>query len=284
MPIKMSAKTLLLRPKDAKRLKLKTIRIPLLKQLCQSFGISTEGTSSEFIERVTEELQDEVIDCFIKKTYQSEILKRKNIISDDELREELSKVEEFSWGIVQGQLDQKIQTEYVRRIPRYDDLIKQVRAKLNNEITSYVVCTWYNHWTTVLIEEHIAQHPRVVPTLKKVKGLDLFFDRQPFDLKVTYLPRDYDVQKAIENPKQLAIWMYEHQGAQRFGAGNRLFVVLLDTNNPNESWKLKRDFDFVFGKIDDFFNKESVSDKDAVTFTFKGKTYSALSKVLMISK
>jgi len=193
------------------------------------------------------------------------------------------KVKTFSWGVVQGQLDQKIQTEYVRRIVRYDDLINNVKARLHDDVTSYVICTWYNHWTTVLIEEHISKHPKLIPTLKNIKGVDIFVDGQPFDLKTTYLPRDYDVKDAVENPKNLAIWMYENQGAQRFGSDNRLFVVLLDAKNPEKSWKLKRNFNLVFSKIDEFFNKEKISTDDEVVFSFARKTYTAVSKMLLIS-
>jgi hypothetical protein len=127
-------------------------------------------------------------------------------------------------------------------------------------------------------------HPKVVPTLKSNFGVDIFFDGQPFDLKTTYLPKGYSIDEAIRNPRQLAIWMYENQGAQRFGADNRLFVILADRNNLEQSWKLKRDFDFVFEKIDQFFNEASVSAKDEIVFTFKKKTYTTISKVLIIAK
>lgn len=106
----------------------------------------------------------------------------------------------------------------------------------------------------------------------------------PFDLKTTYLPRDYPIDEAIKNPRQLAIWMYENQGAQRFGADNRLFVILADENNLDQSWKLKRDFDFVFGKIDRLFSEATVSAKDEIVFTFKKNTYTAISKILMVTK
>jgi len=135
-----------------------------------------------------------------------------------------------------------------------------------------------------LIEDHIGLHPKIVPTLKNNFGVDIFFGGQPFDLKTTYLPRGYPIDEAIKNPRQLAIWMYENQGAQRFGADNRLFVILADKNKLDQSWKLKRDFDFVFGKIDQFFNDATVSPKDELVFTFKKKTYTTISKVLIITK
>jgi len=273
----------LLSEKEVRNLKLSSIPLAKLKEFAENLGQNNAGSATDVIKKLIDiQNIDPKIDTFIKQQYSLRIKERKGLISDEDLIKELHKVKDFSWGIVQGQLDQKIQAEYVRRIVRYDDLISNVKAKLHNDITSYVICTWYNHWTTVLIEEHISQHPKVIPTLKNIKGIDIFMDGQPFDLKTTYLPSDYDIQDVIKNPKNLAIWMYENQGAQRFGADNRLFAILLDTKNPEESWKLKRNFDLVFSKIDDFFNKEKVSASDELIFSFAKKTYTAVSKVLLI--
>jgi len=275
----------LLSNKEVRNLKLSSIPLPKLRELAEILDQSSQGNGTEIIKRLIN-LQDieSTLNNFIKKLYNERIKARKELISEEDLIKELYKVKEFSWGVVQGQLDQKIQTEYVRKIFRYDDLISGVKAKLHDDVTSYVICTWYNHWTTVLIEEHISQHPKVIPTLKNIKGMDIFVDNQPFDLKTTYLPKEYDVKDAIRNPKNLAVWMYENQGAQRFGADNRLFVVLLDARNPQDSWKLKRNFNLVFSKIDEFFNKEKATTADEVVFSFAKKTYTAVSKVLIISQ
>ena len=271
--------------KEVLNLKLNCIPLSQLKILAVNLGINNVNRASDIIKKILEKQVDErSIDAFIKLKYKEKIQRRQNIISDDDLKKELMKVKNFSWGIIQGQLDQKIQTEYVRKFVKYDDLLKSIRNNLYNDITNYVICTWFNHWTTVLIEEYISMHPRVVPTIKNVKGIDIFFNSQPFDLKVTFLPRGYDPDEAIKNPHKLAGWLYENQGAQRFGADNRLFIVLLDKNNPERSWELKRDFDFIFQKIDDFFNIENVKKEDEIVFTFKKKTYTAVAKILMIIK
>ncbi|HQG79306.1 MAG TPA: hypothetical protein PK564_03115 [bacterium] len=275
----------LLSLKEVLNLKLGCISLPDLKILSQSLGVSNVGTATEIIKRILERHPDEkVIDEFIKRNYSKRIQERRAIISDEDLKKELLKVKTFSWGVVQGQLDQKIQTEYVRRVVKYEDLLNNVKAKLHDDVTNYVICTWFNHWTTVLIEEHISNHPKVIPTIKNIKGIDIFFNGQPFDLKVTYLPRGYNPTDAIKNPTDLAIWMYENQGAQRFGADNRLFVVLLDKDDPEISWELKRDFSLVFQKIDNFFDRETVSKRDEIVFTFGRKTYTAVTKVLIITK
>lgn len=273
-------------PKEVLTLKLSSIPLSDLKLLALNLGIEiTSGSAGEIIKRmVSAEIEEKIVDEFIKQKYNEIIEKRRMLISDEELKRELSKVDTFSWGVIQGQLDQKIQTEYVRKFVRYDELLSAIEGKLHQEIKNYVICTWFNHWTTVLIEEYISSHPKVIPTLKNIKGIDIFFDGQPFDLKITYLPRNYNPLSAIREPSKLAIWLYENQGSQRFGADNRLFVILLNKDSPERSWELKRDFDFIFQKIDEFLNTESVSKNDEIVFTYKRKSYTAVAKVLMIVK
>ncbi|MCL5676230.1 MAG: hypothetical protein M1120_03860 [Patescibacteria group bacterium] len=274
---------MLVSKKELSNLKLKSIKSDNLKELAKSLGIDSRGTASNLIKKLIDVPQNK-IDEFIKRKYQEQVRERQKLISDDDLKQELLKVQEFRWGVVQGQLDQKIQTEYVRRFVRYEDLIRGVKSRLHDDITHYVIATWYNHWTTVLIEDHISQHLQVVPTLKNNFGVDIFFDNQPFDLKITYLPKDFIVEQVLKNPKELATWLYENQGAQRFGADNRFFVVLASKNNLEESWKLKRDFDFIFNEIDKFFNNASVSTKDEIVFSFQHKTYTTIAKILIITK
>ena len=174
----------LLSNKEIRNLKLSSIPLPKLREFAESLHQSSRGNGTEVIKRLIN-LQniDNILNNFIKKQYNERIKERKELISDEDLIKELHKVKDFSWGVVQGQLDQKIQSEYVRRIFRYNDLINGVKAKLHEDVTSYVICTWYNHWTTVLIEEHISKHPKVIPTLKNIKGIDIFVDNKPFDLK-----------------------------------------------------------------------------------------------------
>jgi len=270
--------------KEVLKFKLNSIPASQLKKLASYLRITNTGSASEIIKRILDNQPDEdIINNFIKENYIDKINKRRAIISDDDLKNELMKVKTFSWGIVQGQLDQKIQTEYVRKFVRYDVLLKNIKAKLHDDVTNYVLCTWYNHWTTVLIEEHISSHPKVIPTIKNIKGIDIFFNGQPFDLKITYLPRQYDPAEAIKNPSNLAVWMYENQGGQRFGADNRLFIVLLDKKNPERSWELKRNFSLIFHKIDNFFNNEKVTRSDEISFNYKRRIYTTVAKVLIIT-
>jgi len=206
---------MLVTKKELTNLKLRAIKLDDLKELAENLNIKTKGGATDLIKRMIEVSQNK-IDEFIKQKYQKQVEERRQLISDEELKKELLKVESFRWGVVQGELDRKIQIEYVRKFVRYEDLIKGVKDKLYSDVTSYVVATWYNHWTTVLIEDNISQHQRVIPILKKNFGIDIFFDSQPFDLKITYLPKEYSLEKALKNPKDLIVWMYENQGPQRF--------------------------------------------------------------------
>jgi hypothetical protein len=267
------------------RLELETLGLRYLRELCVRTGLNKRGNSSELVKRVIASAPDAPgIEQFIKEKYLTVIKKREALITATELKVELGKVEEFSWGIVQGLLDNKIQARYVRNHVRYDDLIRDVKKQLHDDVTSYVICTWYNHWTTVLIEEYISQHKNVTPALKKVKGVDIFFDGQPFDLKTTYLPKGYEYSEAVTNPRALIIWLYENQGAQRFGGDNRLYVVLYDSQNPEDSWKLKRDFELIGKRVDDFFDNEKVGGQDEVVFSYGRRTYTAISKLLFITR
>jgi len=273
----------LLSQEEVLELKLNCIPQKQLQILAAKFSLNIQGSVNDLIKRLLEINPDErYIDQFLGEEYAKRV-EEKRCISDEDLKNELSKVSEFSWGAVQGQLDRRIQSKYIRKIATFEGLVGN--TQLHNDFTNYVICAWFNHWTTTLIEQHICSHDRVIPTIKHKKGVDIFFDGQPFDLKTTNLPRNYDVSSALENPSDLAVWMYEEQGEQRFGADNRLFVIMLDKKNPEMSWELKREFDFVFEIIDDFFDKESVSSNDEITFYSKEKKpFHPISKIMMVTR
>jgi len=270
---------------DAFRKKLESLKKEHLVELCDRLGIDSKGSRADLIIGLLEAdilEQEAQIDNFIKQKYQELVTQRQETVSNETLRAELQRVETFDWGVIQGDLDQKIQRGFVRRFYRFQELVQAVERNLYPEILNYAICSWYNYWSTILLEEQIALHPRIVPTLKNIKGVDIFFDGQPFDLKITYLPQGYNPQEAVLNPRELARYLYEHQGRERFGADNRLFIVLFDMHQPEESWKLKREFDFVLPKIEEFLQREQVSEEDEIIFTYRNQTYSALAKILLI--
>jgi len=66
------------------------------------------------------------------------------------------------------------------------------------------------------------------------------------------------IQEVIEEPQRLIKWLYEEQGERRFDAANRLFLVLIDKNNLEESWKMKRNLDLLKDKINSYLDKKLI--------------------------
>ncbi|MCD6531276.1 hypothetical protein J7K99_02390 [bacterium] len=275
----------LLSRKEVLLLKLKSIPAAKLREISRELGYDDHKNVADIIKQLVDVIDENWLDKVICTEYEKRRKEREKIIPQKVLLEQLRKLKTFNWGVVQGQLDNKIQVRFVRKYFMYDELLQKVKTELYDEVKHYVLCTWYNYWTTVLIEDLISTHPAVVPTIKNVKGIDLFFDGQPFDLKITYLPSEYlDINAAMPNPKDLIVWFYENQGAQRFGADNRLFVVVHNFKNPDLSWQLKREVKFLNSKIREFFSSEKVSEDDEVVFNFGGNTYSAIAKILFVVK
>lgn len=96
------------------------------------------------------------------------------------------------------------------------------------------------------------------------------------------------LNQVIQNPRELIQNLYEQQGELRFDASNRLFLILVDTEDFDNSWKLKRNLDLLTPNIknylDDFAEKKIEDLK--VTFNYRGKdqTFTALSDAMFILK
>jgi hypothetical protein len=95
------------------------------------------------------------------------------------------------------------------------------------------------------------------------------------------------VEESIKNPQKLIRWLYEQQGERRFDAANRLFLVLIDKNNFEESWKMKRNLDFLKNNINSYLAEFQVENIDKFKIEFDwvdGKRYSAISDVIFVVK
>ena len=341
-------------------LKLKSIiRVELVKGFLDFTGykIETKKQSENF--RMLFDLLSKDIDK--SHTLLNSYIKNVNnqqIANTDiqQLVSELYKLKKFEWGgDYQNSLDKYLVSRYVKvQNPSYDNLISKFETEINPAVQGYVLNSWHNYWSSVLIENIFKSHYAVLPTVGQIKSVDFFVGAIPFDLKVTYLPAEYIKQKrkekgfpveltflkqtakeanitydkaaklssiyyeitekmkdrnndlckqalqtlknekiqilkeAQDNPKLLAKWLYENQGEMRFGSENRLFLVLVDTEDFNNSWKLKRNIDLleptIVSYLDDFNNKKT--DDLRVDFEFKGKPhgFSALTDVIFVVK
>jgi hypothetical protein len=82
--------------------------------------------------------------------------------------------------------------------------------------------------------------------------------------------------------------LYENQGEMRFGSENRLFLVLIDTDTPNfsNSWKLKRNIEFLTPVIHNSLDKfaESCIEDLKIVFNYDGKpeTFHSLAEIIFV--
>jgi len=91
--------------KEILNLKLNSIKSKELRVLAENLGISTKGSAAEIIKRILEmkpQPPENIVDAYIKSIFRQSIQERKELISDDDLKNELSKVKSFSWGTKQG--------------------------------------------------------------------------------------------------------------------------------------------------------------------------------------
>ena len=128
------------------------------------------------------------------------IIKRNyNVYPSDKLISELYKLKIFNWGgLHQNNLERTIVDNYIKKIKNYDFLMDKVDNEIHESLKGYVLCSWFNHWTSILIEDIFKEHKRVLPAIGLIKKVDFFVAQTPFDLKVTYFPNGFMALKRKE--------------------------------------------------------------------------------------
>jgi hypothetical protein len=286
----------ILSSRDVNFIKLKSLKKADLIGLCKNFSIEPSKDTSQSIANILEffdnrKITTDQINGYIKNLHKE--LRNKEIemngANHKAIINELSKVDSHIWGMVQGAVDSHIQANYVRKYFLYKDLVRAIEGNLYDTIKSYTLCTWYNHWSTVFLEDLICENKNVVPVIKKVKGVDIIWNEQPVDIKVTTLPKEWfqggkTIEDAVEDPVLASRYLYEFQGKDRFGFDNRLFILIYDKNNPSESWKIKREYELIKEKVNEFFSQKV--ELDPVNFSYGEKQnkqhYQAHSKMMFI--
>jgi hypothetical protein len=93
------------------------------------------------------------------------------------------------------------------------------------------------------------------------------------------------IYETIQQPKTLLKWLYENQGTQRFDASNRLFLIVINQEALEESWKLKRDYQLLKTAIGNYLDSAKISTKDLlIKWSVDGKEYFSYSDAIFISK
>lgn len=268
-------------------------------------------------------------------------------VDKEKLISGLRQIDSYEWGGDQeNSLDQYLVRRYVKEISDFDVLQSKADTIASNA-WKFVQTSWYNNWTSYLIESIFKNHRRVLSAVGEIKSVDFFIDKYPIDLKVTYFPGEYMkgklkeklgnyeitwlkrqakrfeimldknlsdtdqykylreefdnqghkevitqltnkrkqiVNDAREHPECLMQWLYEKQGPRLFGAENRLFVVLIDSSDMEQSWKMKRAFSLIEPQVNtylDSFNEHSLKH---IKFTFEKKEYHSLADIIFVVK
>jgi len=178
-------------------LKLRSIsRKELLEEFCAIAKLDPKNIKgSELFEFIYSSNPSEaIIDKFIAHKYQAERANRR--ANETKLVSELFKMKIFDWGgLYQNNLERTIVDNYIKKIQDFDILNKKIENEIHSSMKGYVQCSWYNHWTSILIEDIFKDHPKVIPTVGFVKKIDFFIGDIPFDMKVTYFPEGFMAEK-----------------------------------------------------------------------------------------
>lgn len=191
-------------------------------------------------------------------------------------------------------LDRYFAATYLPRFPSFTAL-ESMKEKIAAEAWEFVQNAWYDHWTRNYIEQLFFAHPRVLPSMGTLRGVDFFIDDCPMKLKLLYFPQAFlksrkgtdvatTVNESLKDPKELLVWLYTEQCRLRFGAENRLYLIFHDTTKPENSWELKRAQKLLAEKIENYLTQFEPNRLPSITFPFGGKTYTALADTLFIVK
>ncbi len=167
-----------------------------LQRLYRTAGLESPALGvNQLFRQAYEDIRDqEVIQRCIKELYEEGRAVRR--AEEPALIDQLYRLQEFNWGgLHQNSLEKTIVDNYVKRIRGYEELCLAVENELLTSLRGYVLCSWYNHWSSIIIEDIFRDHPSVLPAVGLIKKIDFFVWDTPFDLKVTYLPEGYLSEK-----------------------------------------------------------------------------------------
>lgn len=286
-------------------------RKPQIRQFIGTCGITLRSSSLRDQTKELFELLEQradamnLLDNYLKEK-SHEWYKLKGV-DEDQLKEGLQKVQSYDWGGDRNNsLDKYLVSHFVKNISSFDEVVLR-QAEIADNAWRYVMASWYNNWTSYIIESVFKRHPKVIPAVGEIKGVDFFIGDVPVDLKVSFFPKgyiDYMLKKkfgkdrpdseqlknrrnqiiveAQADSSELMTWLYSNQGEMRFGAENRLFLILTDTGDPDRSWKMKRSVDLITPKVNGYLDRFNGQSLKEVDFEFKGEKYRSLADTLFI--
>lgn len=104
---------------------------------------------------------NEILDAFIKVENKKQI----ETLNTAQLVSELYKLKNFDWGEdYQNSLDKYLVSRYVKiQNSSYENLLSKFETEIGLAVQGYVLNSWYNHWSSILIEHIFKSHPEVLP-------------------------------------------------------------------------------------------------------------------------
>ena len=210
-----------------------------MNSLAEMTGLRVDNVGSrELLSFLFEsQITVEQIKTCIRAVFNEERIQRQ--AAEPTLIAELYKMNEFYWGgLHQNSLEKTIVDNYVKKIKSYDVLNESIEGQLFASMKGYVRCSWYNHWTSIIIEDIFKEHQNVLPAVGLVKKIDFFVGQTPFDLKVTYLPEGYvkDERRARGLRPELTLLK---QAARRVGIA--IDRALSDSDLLEHLWRMITD-------------------------------------------
>jgi len=161
-----------------------------IEELCIQLNHPIEGKRANVLFQevfFNENISEEVIDNYIKLKYEEERAQRRE--KETYLIDQLNRLQSFDWGGSKGNsFEKNIVDNYVKKIQSYDIINEEIEGSLLHSLRGYTLNSWYNHWTSILIEDIFKDNANILPTVGLIKKVDFFIQNIPFDLKVTYFP------------------------------------------------------------------------------------------------
>lgn len=177
-----------------------------IKQFVQDHKIALHSTkmSEQFAElySIMENSPDgmAMLDSYLRDS--SNEWYRKMGIDEEKLKSGLREIDTYEWGGDQeNSLDQYLVRRYIKVVSDFD-VLKSKADSIAANAWRFVQTSWYNNWTSYLIESIFKKHKRVLSAVGEIKSVDFFIDSYPIDLKVTYFPSAFmqgELKKALGN-------------------------------------------------------------------------------------
>ncbi len=111
------------------------------------------------------------IDRFIRRKHEE----MSRSYDEQKLTSELYKLRHYDWGgDYKNSLDKHLVNNFIKVYQSYDELSAQLDGEIQRSVQGYVLCSWYNHWSSILIENIFKSHSIVLPSVGQIKKVDFF--------------------------------------------------------------------------------------------------------------